>query len=184
MNFPKTVDQIFTTRDAAESLIRLLIQHIGDDPNRAGLIETPNRVIAAYEKWFEGYLDDPKDIFKTFELEEINPNESCGLITIKNIAVYSHCEHHLAPFFGNCTISYIPTANKVSGLSKFSRLVNVFARRLQVQERLTNQIADLIFEELKPQYVQVKMTCRHLCMESRGACERNSKTTTKVERCR
>lgn len=151
-----------------------LLQFIGEDTSRGGLKETPERFLKAWDFWSKGYNQNPKDIFKTFEDGAEQYNE---MVLVKNIPVYSHCEHHLAPFFGVAHVAYIPNG-RIVGLSKINRLVDLFARRLQVQERLTRQIADTINDELNPAGVAVTLECRHLCMESRGICQQGHSTTT------
>lgn len=151
---------------------RLLHDIIGENPSRGGLLETPNRVVKAWEFWCSGYGKDPADVLKVFE----DGAEGCDQMVVrKNIPIFSHCEHHLAPIFGTCTIAYIPNG-KIVGLSKLDRLADMFARRLQVQERMTNQIADALWENLSPQGVGVWIAARHLCIESRGV--KNSDSTT------
>lgn len=142
--------------------------------NRQGLIETPKRVAKAWRHWTKGYKENPAEILKVFEDGSESYDE---MVTVKDIPFYSHCEHHLAPIFGTATVSYIPDG-KIVGLSKISRLVEVFARRLQVQERLTNQIADSLMEHLNPKGVGVHIKARHLCMESRGICQQGHYTIT------
>ena len=143
---------------------RRFIRSLGEDPDRPGLRETPQRVARAWQHWTSGYEQNPAEILKVFEDGAEQYNE---LIVIRNIPVYSHCEHHLAPFFGTATIGYVPNG-KIVGLSKFTRLVDCFAKRLQVQERLTSQVANTLMEHLQPKAVGVVVRCRHLCMESRG----------------
>jgi len=142
---------------------RLLIS-LGEDPDRAGLVETPARVTKAWKHWTSGYAQDPVEVLKAFEDGAEEYNE---LIVVRNIPVYSHCEHHLAPFFGKATVGYLPNG-KIVGLSKLTRLVDIFSKRLQVQERMTIQIANALMEVLEPKAVGVVVKCRHLCMESRG----------------
>lgn len=141
-----------------------LLQFIGEDPARQGLRETPERFLSAWREWSWGYHQDPKEILKTFEDGADKVDE---LVLVRDIPVYSHCEHHLAPFFGVAHVAYIPSG-RIIGLSKIPRVVQVFARRLQVQERLTQQIAHAIKDALAPKGVGVVIECRHLCMESRG----------------
>jgi GTP cyclohydrolase I len=162
-------DKTFTEYDW-----RRLIRSIGDDPERSGLIETPRRVQKAWQDWTCGYGQDPADILKVFEDGAEEYNE---LIVVRNIPVYSHCEHHMAPFFGKATIGYLPDG-KIVGLSKLTRLVDCFARRLQVQERLTTQIANALMENLQPKAVGVVVSCRHMCMESRGIRSVGEETLT------
>lgn len=156
-----------------DNIIRLL-EYVGENPNRGGLLETPHRVAKAWEHWCGGYGMDPKSILKVFE---DGAEKHDQMVTVKDIPFYSHCEHHLAPFFGTVTISYIPNG-KIVGLSKLSRLADMFARRLQVQERLTDQIADAIMEHLAPIGVGVMIKARHMCMESRGTRQQGHHTIT------
>ncbi|WP_331375642.1 GTP cyclohydrolase I FolE [Sinorhizobium chiapasense] len=156
-----------------DNIVKLL-QFVGEDPSRVGLKETPTRVTKAWQYWCSGYGKDPKDILKVFEGGAEKHNQT---ITVQDIPIYSHCEHHLTPIFGTCTISYAPNG-KIIGLSKLSRLADIFARRLQVQERMTNQIADALFTHLEPMGVGVVIKARHLCMESRGVCQQGHQTVT------
>lgn len=156
-----------------QSVVHML-QAIGEDTQREGLKETPARVARAWRTWFGGYDKCPKDALKVFEDGGENYDQ---MIVIKDIPFYSHCEHHIAPFFGTVTIAYIPN-KKIVGLSKLSRLVDVFARRLQVQERLTTQIADTIVKHMEPIGVGVIVKARHLCMESRGIAKQGHHTIT------
>ena len=161
-----------------QTIIDLLKHIIGEDPARGGLRDTPGRVVKAWRHWAGGYKLDPAALLKCFE----DGAEKCDeMVLVKNIPVYSHCEHHLAPFFGVAHVAYIPDG-KIVGLSKISRLVDVFARRLQVQERLTNQIADAMEQHLAPKGIAVVIECRHLCMESRGIQRQGSSTTTSAMR--
>jgi GTP cyclohydrolase I len=151
-----------------------LIKTLGDDPERQGLVETPERVTKAWAAWTSGYTQDPAEILKVFEDGAEDYNE---LIVVRGIPVYSHCEHHLAPFFGMATIGYTPDG-KIVGLSKLTRLVDCFSRRLQVQERLTMQIANALMTHLAPRSVGVVIRCRHMCMESRGIRTPGEETVT------
>lgn len=160
-----------------ESLVAQLFDAIGEDPKREGLLETPARFAKAWGTWAEGYGQDPMDILKTFE--EAKYHE---MVVVKDIPIYSKCEHHLADIFGTATIAYIPDG-RVLGLSKLSRLANIFARRLQVQERLTYEIAEALHEsDLKPKGVGVILKCRHMCMESRGISQQGHHTVTSALR--
>jgi len=150
------------------------LKSLGEDPNRPGLIETPARVTKAWKHWSSGYGQNPADVLKAFEDGAEEYNE---LIVVRNIPVYSHCEHHLAPFFGKATVGYMPDG-KIVGLSKLTRLVECFAKRLQVQERLTIQVANALMEHLQPKAVGVVIRCRHLCMESRGIKTAGEETVT------
>lgn len=133
-------------------------------PLREGLLETPSRVAKAFATWFGGYDVDVPGLFKTFE----DGAEGCDeMVIVRDIPVYSHCEHHMAPIIGSAVVGYVP-GEKIVGLSKLSRVVDAFARRLQVQERLTNQIADAIAEHLQPRAVFVYIDAKHMCIESRG----------------
>lgn len=161
-----------------EDNIRRTLQFIGEDPERGGLLETPARVAKAWEHWAGGYQLDPLEILKTFDDGAESVDE---MVIVKNIPFYTHCEHHMAPFFGTATVGYVPNG-KIVGLSKLSRVVDAFARRLQVQERLTTQIADAINEGLSPKGVGVIVTARHLCMESRGIRQQGSETITSALR--
>jgi GTP cyclohydrolase I len=153
---------------------RRFLTSIGEDPDRPGLRETPARVAKAWMAWAAGYHQNPADVLKTFEDGAEEYNE---LIVVRNIPVYSHCEHHLAPFFGKATVGYMPNG-KIVGLSKLTRLVECFSRRLQVQERMTIQIANALMETLEPKAVGVVVRCRHLCMESRGIRTAGEETVT------
>jgi GTP cyclohydrolase I len=153
-----------------EDILKLL----GEDPRREGLRETPRRVRKAWREWTRGYNVDPARILKSFVDGASDQDE---MVLVRDIPVYSHCEHHLAPFFGVAHVCYIPTG-RIVGLSKLPRLVDVFARRLQVQERLTQQIAQALDDCLSPLGVGVIIQCRHLCMESRGIRSRGAVTTT------
>jgi GTP cyclohydrolase IA len=162
------------TDDFAEHDWRRLLHHLGEDPNRQGLIETPRRVEKAWQHWVSGYGQDPAAILKVFD---DGAEEYTELIVVRGIPVYSHCEHHLAPFFGTATVGYTPNG-KIVGLSKLTRLVDCFARRLQVQERLTMQIANALMQHVAPLSVGVVIRCRHMCMESRGIQTRGEETVT------
>ena len=152
------------SRDQAEAAIRTLLLWAGDDPDREGLVDTPARVARAYEDWFSGYKDDPEDYLKrTFE--EVEGYDE--MIVLKDIRFESHCEHHLAPIIGRVHIGYLPN-NKVVGISKLARVVEAFARRLQVQEKMNAQIANCIQEVLEPKGVAVVIEATHQCMTTRG----------------
>ena len=151
-----------------------LLASVDPDHTREGLKETPERVAKAWEFWTSGYNTDPASVLKTFEDGADGYDQ---MICVKDIPVYSHCEHHLAPIFGTATIAYIPS-NKIVGLSKLTRLTEIFMRRLQVQERLTTQIADAIQHHLEPIGVGVCVKARHFCVESRGVCAQGQVTVT------
>ena len=163
---------------SATDIVTRLMQYIGEDPNRGGLQETPHRVLKAWDHWAGGYKLDPSSVMKTFEDGAEHCNE---LVIVRDLPFYSHCEHHLAPFFGIAHIGYIPNG-RIVGLSKLSRLLDIYARRLQVQERLTNQIANALEKELQPLGVGGVIQARHLCMESRGVCQQGHHTITSALR--
>lgn len=169
-----------------ETAIKMLLGTIpGEDPEREGLRDTPHRVAMMYEEIFGGYEMNPKEILsKTFDAgkmhDEVDSDAGIyinGLVIVKDIPFFSHCEHHMVPFVGKVSIAYVP-GDRVVGLSKLARLVECFARRLQIQERLTNQIADAINEELKPAGVMVVIQAEHLCMTMRGVKKPGAKTIT------
>jgi GTP cyclohydrolase I len=159
---------------AVEDAVRLILRHIGEDPEREGLKLTPNRVLHALEFLTRGYQEDPKvaingAVFSEEEYQEI--------ILCKDLDFYSLCEHHLLPFFGKAHLAYLPN-RRIIGLSKLARLVEIYARRLQVQERLTTQIAHTLMEEIEPLGVAVVLEAEHLCMRMRGVEKQNSYVTT------
>jgi GTP cyclohydrolase I len=156
-----------------EDLIRQLLGHIGEDPDREGLVRTPRRVERALRFLTSGYMADIDDVLND-ALFTVDYNE---MVIVKDIDFYSLCEHHLLPFFGKCHVAYIPNG-KVIGLSKIPRLVDIFARRLQLQERMTNQIAETIVEKITPLGVAVVCEATHLCMAMRGVEKQNSYTIT------
>lgn len=157
---------------------RLLLDVVDPNPSREGITGTPARAAKAWAHWTSGYDVDIKALLKTFEDGAENYD---GMVIVKDIPIYSKCEHHLADIFGTATIAYIPNG-KVVGLSKLSRLADAFARRLQVQERLTTQIADSLVEHLAPVGVGVVIRARHMCMESRGICQQGHHTITSALR--
>jgi len=162
------------TREQAEDAVRVLLGWAGDDPTREGLLETPSRVVKAYEQFFAGYRSDPEVILaKTFE--ETNGYDE--MVTVRDIRLESHCEHHMVPFIGKAHIAYLPD-QRVVGLSKIARLVEIYARRLQIQEKLTVQIADAIDRVLKPKGVAVVLEAEHFCMTTRGVHKPGSVTVT------
>lgn len=160
-----------------EGLVRDLLLDLGEDPAREGLLKTPHRVAKAYQFLTDGYDKDIHDVMNNAIFEE-DYNE---MVIVRDIDFYSLCEHHLLPFFGTCHIAYLP-AGRIVGLSKLPRIVDVFARRLQVQERMTQQIAEALEEALKPQGVAVVCEARHMCMMMRGVQKQNSLTTTSAIR--
>jgi len=158
----------------ALSHVRGILEFLGEDPDREGLRETPKRVVAAWLEHFSGYREDPKEhLLRTFE--EVEGYDE--VVLVSDIDVHSHCEHHLVPFVGKAHVAYIPNG-RVVGLSKLARLVDGYARRLQVQEKLTMQIANAIEEVLRPAGVAVILQCRHFCMCYRGVRKPGSWTTT------
>ena len=163
-------------QERAEKAVRELLLALGEDPERDGLKETPARVARAIKENFEGLWQKPEDVLTT--TFDIGHEE---LVIIRDIEVFSHCEHHLTPFHGVAHVGYIPSG-KITGLSKVARLVDLFARRPQVQERLTTQIADALVEILKPMGVIVIIDCEHLCMSMRGVRKSQARTTTSAVR--
>jgi GTP cyclohydrolase I len=167
-----------TPQEKDLKMVRDLLQYIGENPDREGLQETPARFLNAWAEYTQGYAERPEDILKVFQDGAERVDE---MVIVRDIPVYSLCEHHLAPFFGKAHVGYVP-AKKILGLSKISRVVEVFGRRLQVQERLTNQIADALDTHLQPLGVAVVIECRHMCMESRGIRHQGSATATSALR--
>ena len=162
------------SREEAAAAVRTLIAFAGDDPNREGLRETPARVVNAYEELFRGYRECPAEVLdRTFsEIGTYN-----DLVLIRDIPFYSHCEHHIAPFAGKAHVGYVPV-EKVVGLSKIARLIDVYARRLQTQEHLTSQVASAIDEILRPRGVAVMLEAEHMCMAMRGVQKPGVATVT------
>lgn len=160
-----------------EKAVYDILEAVGEDPNRAGLAETPKRVAKMYAEMFKGLNEDPKQHLKFFE--EKSTDE---MVIVRDIPFSSMCEHHLLPFVGKAHIAYIPSDNKIIGLSKFARIVDNFAKKPQVQERLTHDIADFLDENLKPKGVAVILEAEHMCMSVRGAKASGSKTQTSALR--
>ncbi|MBE0008392.1 MULTISPECIES: GTP cyclohydrolase I FolE [unclassified Arthrobacter] len=158
--------------------VREILAAIGEDPDRDGLVETPKRVAKAYAEFFAGLHQDPAEVLSTtFEIDHEE------LVLVKDIPFYSTCEHHLVPFHGSAHIGYIPSAEgRVTGLSKLARLVEVFARRPQVQERLTTQIVEALMTHLQPKGAIVVVECEHMCMSMRGVRKPGAKTVTSAVR--
>ena len=152
------------SRDEAEEAVRTLIKWTGDNPDREGLIETPKRVVKAFEEYFAGYYQDPKNILEKTFSETSNYQE---FVMLKDIDFRSHCEHHLAPIIGKASIAYLPN-ECVVGISKLARIVDVFTKRLQTQETMTAEIANSIQLHLKPKGVAIYLSAEHHCMSSRG----------------
>jgi len=164
-----------TKSDSArtEDLIKKLLENIGEDPNREGLLETPERVARMYEFLTKGYRQDAKMVINGAVFKE----KYSEMVIVRDIDFFSLCEHHIIPFYGKVHVAYIPNG-RIIGLSKIPRIVEMFARRLQVQERMTQQIAETLYDNLKPQGVGVVIEARHLCMIMRGVEKHNSVATT------
>jgi GTP cyclohydrolase I len=160
-----------------EDLVAEMIRRLGDDPDRAGMLKTPERVAESMRFLTKGYLETPQEVLGDALFEEAHRN----MVVVKDIELYSLCEHHLLPFFGKAHVAYIPNG-QIVGLSKVARLVEVFARRFQVQERLTDQIAQALWDTTQPQGVAVVVEAYHLCMMMRGVEKQNSKTITSAMR--
>jgi GTP cyclohydrolase IA len=162
------------SRAEAEAAFRTIIRWTGDDPARPGLLETPTRVAKAFEEWFSGYETDPEILLaKTFE--EIEGYDE--MIVLRAIPFVSHCEHHMAPIVGRAWVGYIPTG-RVVGISKLARVVDAYARRLQIQEKMTSQIANTIEKVLKPEGVAVVIKAKHHCMSTRGVMKHGTDLVT------
>ncbi|GKU80592.1 GTP cyclohydrolase I FolE [Paenibacillus sp. L3-i20] len=168
--------KVTNNREQIEHHVREILKLVGEDVEREGLLETPARVTRMYEEIFAGYEVDPREVLGvTFDEQHEE------LVIVKDIVYYSQCEHHMAPFFGKAHIGYIPSG-KIVGLSKLARLVDAITRRLQVQERITSQIADILEQELSPHGVMVVVEGEHLCMCSRGIKKTGSSTVTSAVR--
>jgi len=154
-----------------QDAVKVLLEEIGEDPKREGLVRTPYRVAKAYEEWFSGYDFTAKDVLNR------QFTESCGIVVEGPISFFSHCEHHIAPFYGNAYIAYIPDKH-VTGLDKLVKLVEIYSRRLQIQERLTQQIADGLYDTLDCKGVMVVVVAKHLCVCSRETRNASSNTVT------
>lgn len=162
------------TREQAEAAVRTLIAWAGDDPDREGVIDTPKRVVKAYEEFYRGYDESPEDVLaRTFE--EVGGYDD--IVIVRDIPFYSHCEHHMVPFIGKAHIGYYPVEGVV-GLSKLARVTDIFARRMQTQENLTAQISDAIDEALQPRGVAVVLEAQHMCMSLRGVEKHGVSTIT------
>ncbi|MGN2246548.1 GTP cyclohydrolase I FolE [Frateuria sp. GZRR35] len=162
------------TQAQAEEAVRTLLRWAGDDPSREGLLDTPRRVTKAYRDWFSGYADDPSEFLKRTFKEVEGYDE---MVVLRDIEFESHCEHHMAPIIGRAHVGYLPT-NRVVGISKLARVVEGYARRFQVQEKLTAQIAHCIQEHLKPAGVAVVIDASHECMTTRGVHKRGVSMVT------
>ena len=162
------------TREEAEAAVRTMLAWTGDNPDREGLVETPKRVVRAYEQFFAGYEMDPKDVLsKVFE--EVEGYDE--MVIVKDIRVESHCEHHIVPILGKAHVGYLPN-KRIVGISKLARVVDIFGKRLQTQEVMTAQIANVINEVLEPKGVAVVMNAKHQCMTTRGVHKPESSTIT------
>lgn len=166
-----------TTHGARVLAVKLLLDSIGEDTNREGLLETPERVASMYEEIFGGYFDDPEVILGTTFQDDVHQE----MVIVKDIPLYSHCEHHMVPFFGKAHVAYIPKG-RVVGISKIARLVDCHAKRFQIQERMTSSVADDIIKYLDPRGVAVLIEAEHLCMTMRGVRKPGAKTTTSAMR--
>ncbi|MGB5966141.1 MAG: GTP cyclohydrolase I FolE [Sulfurimonadaceae bacterium] len=164
-------------QEAFESAVKTMMKSVGEDPEREGLLKTPERVFKAFEFMYGGYKEDPTEILQSAIFTSSNDE----MVLIKDIELYSTCEHHLLPIIGRAHIAYIPNG-KVVGLSKIPRVVDVFSRRMQIQEQLTEQIAEAIMDALDPKGVAVVIQARHMCMEMRGVQKINSTTTSSALR--
>ncbi|MDK9695225.1 MAG: GTP cyclohydrolase I FolE [Siculibacillus sp.] len=162
------------TREEAEAAVRTLLLWAGDDPNREGLVDTPKRVVRAFEELYRGYRENPSDVLDRV-FEEVEGYGS--IVLVRDITFHSHCEHHMVPFVGKAHIAYYPSAGVV-GLSKLARLVDVYARRLQTQESLTAQIVNAIEDHLKPRGVALLIEAEHMCMSMRGVQKAGVSTIT------
>ena len=171
---PMSTQNTRPTKEAAEEAVRTLIAYTGDDPQREGLLETPARVVRSYDQFFGGYEEDPELVLsKTFE--EVGGYDE--MVTVRDICLHSHSEHHMVTFIGVAHVAYLPD-NRIVGLSKLARVVEVYARRLQIQEKLTVQIANTIDKVLEPRGVAVVIEAQHQCMTTRGVMKPSSVTVT------
>lgn len=164
-------------RAQIEEAVRLILEAIGDNPNREGVLDTPKRVAKMYEEVFSGINEDPKQHFETIFSEDHEE-----LVLVKDIPFYSMCEHHLVPFYGKAHVAYIPKNGRVTGLSKLARAVEAVAKRPQLQERITSTVADSMMEKLEPHGVMVVVEAEHMCMTMRGVKKPGSKTVTTAVR--
>jgi len=152
------------SREQAEAAVRILIEWAGEDPNREGLVDTPARVVRSYEEFYSGYADDPREVLERTFSETEGYDE---MVVLKDIGFESHCEHHMVPIIGVAHVAYIPKS-RVVGISKLARIVDIFAKRMQIQEKMTAQIANTINEVLQPKGVAVVIEAEHQCMSTRG----------------
>ena len=171
----KDIEMKYDSKSSAKKNVQELLTFMGENPNREGLIDTPRRVVEMYEELTQGYKEDPLAIINKAIFHE----ETKEMVVVKDIPFYSLCEHHLAPFFGTATIGYLPSDGRIVGLSKLARVLDSYARRLQVQERLGAQVADLFYSSnLKPEGVGVFIKAEHLCMAMRGVQKPGTSTIT------
>ena len=164
-------------KEKIKKAVRMLLEGIGENPDREGLIDTPKRVANMYEEIFAGMVNDPADQVSVFFTEEHDE-----MVLVKDIPIYSMCEHHLLPFFGNAHIAYIPKNGKITGLSKLARVVDMTAKKPQLQERLTSTVANILMDKLDAQGVMVVIEAEHMCMSMRGIKKSGSKTITSAIR--
>ncbi len=171
---PTAAESLRPSREEALAAVRTLLAWAGDNPDREGLKDTPKRVVDAYGEWFEGYeADVAKELSRTFE--DVQGYDD--MVLLRDIEVESHCEHHMAPFLGKAYVAYLPT-EKVVGISKIARVVEIFSKRLQTQEVLTNQIANALEDHLNPAGVAILIDAEHQCMTTRGVHHRHVSTIT------
>ena len=177
-NWYDQITENVTPNEMRELAVSLLLASVEENPRREGLLDTPRRVAKMYEEVFAGYSQDPERILNvTFDTDDEACDRYNSLVLVKDIPLYSHCEHHMVPFFGKAHVAYIPE-ERVVGISKIARLVDCYARRLQIQERLTNQISATLDKYLTPKGVAVVIEAEHMCMTMRGAKKPGSKTVT------
>ncbi len=164
-------------KEIIEKAVKMILEGIGEDPQREGLIDTPERVAKMYEEIFSGIHSEPRELLRVYFSEHHDE-----LVLVKNIPLYSMCEHHLLPFFGQCHVAYIPRGGKIVGISKLARVAEAFAKRPQLQERLTSQIADCLNREINPLGVAVVIEAEHMCMSMRGIKKPGALTVTSAVR--
>ncbi|HUZ90498.1 MAG TPA: GTP cyclohydrolase I FolE [Methylocella sp.] len=170
-----TILPVRPTREEAEAAVRVLLRWTGDDPTREGLLDTPKRVVKAFEEFFSGYQDDATSVLSRV-FEEVHGYDD--VVLVRDIPFSSHCEHHMVPFFGMAHVAYYPSETGVVGLSKLARLVDIYAKRLQTQEALTAQIVGAIDKHLRPRGCAVMIEAQHLCMSMRGVRKYGAETIT------
>lgn len=163
-------------RDKIKKYLKKILKYIGEDSEREGLLETPDRIIRSWKELYSGYIMNPEDIMTVFEDGACNE-----MVVLKKINFYSTCEHHMLPFYGKISIGYVPN-KKVIGLSKLARLVEIYARRMQIQEKMTSQIADCLMQYLQPKGAMVICEAQHLCMVARGIKSQDAEMTTSAIR--